>query len=86
MLVTLDEPAPSLTVGLLPQRITHYSLLITHYSLLITHYSLLITHHYHAHAYASVRGSVPALITLVFGSMTMAANEPLDHGPVTCNL
>ena len=55
---------------------------------LIAHYSLLITHHYdyHAQAYASVRGSVPALITPVFGSMTMAASEPLDQGPVTCNL
>src|SRR5258708_20117698 len=41
---------------------------------------------YHAHAYASVRGSVPALSTPVFKSITIAASDPSDHAPVTRNL
>src|SRR5689334_8355025 len=41
---------------------------------------------YQAQAYASVRGSVPALSTPVLGSMTIAAREPSDQGPVTCSL
>src|SRR5436190_6048986 len=41
---------------------------------------------YQAQAYASVRGSAPALITPVFRSITMAASEPSDHGPVTRSL
>lgn len=44
------------------------------------------TIHHQAHAYASVRGSVPALITPVLGSITIAASEPSDHGPVTRSL
>ena len=41
---------------------------------------------YLAQAYASTRGSVPALRTPVFGSMAMAAFEPNDHAPAECNL
>ena len=41
---------------------------------------------YLAQAYASTRGSAPALRTPVFGSMAMAAFEPNDHAPVGCNL
>jgi hypothetical protein len=41
---------------------------------------------YLAQAYASTRGSAPALRTPVFGSMAMAAFEPNDHAPADCNL
>src|SRR5262249_4853889 len=39
-----------------------------------------------AHAYASVRGSVPALMTPVLRSITIAASEPSDQEPVTRSL
>ena len=41
---------------------------------------------YLAQAYASTRGSAPALRTPVFGSIAMAAFEPNDHAPANCNL
>ena len=41
---------------------------------------------YLAQAYASTRGSAPALSTPVFGSMAMAAFEPNDHAPADCNI
>src|SRR3954452_16454095 len=41
---------------------------------------------YLAQAYASTRGSAPALRTPVFGSMAMAAFEPNDHAPADCSL
>src|SRR3954449_12420061 len=41
---------------------------------------------YLAQAYASTRGSAPALRTPVFGSMAMAAFDPNDHAPADCNL
>jgi hypothetical protein len=39
-----------------------------------------------AHAYASTRGSAPALNTPVFASMMMAALDARDQGGATCNL
>src|SRR5438445_11161329 len=36
---------------------------------------------YQAHAYASTRGSAPALRTPVLASTMMPAFEPWDHGP-----
>ncbi len=39
-----------------------------------------------AHAYASTRGSAPALRIPVFGSTTMAAFEPSDQGADSCSL
>src|SRR5262245_2452337 len=36
---------------------------------------------YLAHAYASTRGSAPALTEPVFASTTMPASEPIDQGP-----
>src|SRR5688500_9196089 len=39
-----------------------------------------------AHAYASTRGSAPALSTPVLGSTTIAAFEPSDHAPAVCSL
>src|SRR5712664_4723473 len=41
---------------------------------------------HHAHAYASVRGSVPAFSTPVFRSITIAASDPSDNAPVTRSL
>jgi len=41
---------------------------------------------YQAHAYASVRGSAPALMTPVLGSITMAASDPSCQGPWTLSL
>ena len=41
---------------------------------------------YLAQAYASTRGSAPALRTPVLGSMAMAAFEPNDQAPADCNL
>ena len=41
---------------------------------------------YQAHAYASLRGSAPALSMPVFGSMTIAAFSPIDHGAPTRSL
>ena len=46
----------------------------------------LSTVSHHAHAYASTRGSAPALSTPVFGSMMMAALDASDQGGATCNL
>jgi hypothetical protein len=41
---------------------------------------------YQAHAYASTRGSAPALSTPVFTSMMMAALDARDQGGATRNL
>src|ERR1700732_2969935 len=41
---------------------------------------------HHAQAYASVLGSVPALSTPVFRSITIAASDASDLAPVTGNL
>ena len=41
---------------------------------------------HHAHAYASTRGSAPALSTPVFASMMMAALDARDQGGATRNL
>ena len=48
--------------------------------------NLMVNRNYLAQAYASTRGSAPALRTPVFGSMAMAAFEPNDHAPADCNL
>src|SRR5437588_9762849 len=41
---------------------------------------------HHAHAYASTRGSAPALSTPVFGSTMIPAFEPCDHAAATFSL
>jgi hypothetical protein len=41
---------------------------------------------HHAHAYASTRGSAPALSTPVFASMRMAPLDARDQGGATRNL
>jgi len=41
---------------------------------------------YQAHAYASTRGSAPALRTPVSGSTTIPAFEPMDHAGLTRSL
>src|SRR5712691_947110 len=41
---------------------------------------------HHAIAYASTRGSVPALSTPVFESTTIAASDPIVQGPATRSL
>ena len=41
---------------------------------------------HHAHAYASTRGSAPALSTPFLSSITMPAFEPSDHGHATLSL